>query len=391
MASSFPQAVRTAHKWGAIVISVPIIAVIITGIFLQVRKPVDWIQPPLQEGVASYQPSASLDAVLESVKAVPSMKVGGWDDIKLLDLRPEAGIIKVRNHDEFEVQLDAKTAEVLFIGQRLNDIIKRMHEGTTWGIRLWVFLPIGVIWLCVILIGSYLLITKTQAKLRARKRKRAAAAKAAPADGQTVTSGSKRPFNIMAFTHEYHYWLALIIVVPWLIVIGSGLLLQVRYEVPWVMPVMQKGQGTVPTLAFEEALAKARAIPDVGVSEWKNVWRLYVYPARGLIQIRAKNLQEIQLDAATGDVLQVAVRRTNLIEDIHEGRWMGANFWLFLPIHALSVILWMLGVTLWTYPLFASDRRIVSDRRKMLDRRVSEEPRELPIRRTSSKRRTFTE
>ena len=157
------------------------------------------------------------------------------------------------------------------------------------------------------------------------------------------------------------------------------------------MPAVQKGQGTVPTLAFEEALEKARAVSHTGVSKWKDVWRLYVYPARGIIQVRAKNLQEIQLDAATGEVLHVAVRRTNLIEDIHEGKWMGANFWLFLPVHALSVILWLLGVTLWTYPLFASDRRSVSDRRKFLDRRKSEEPRETPIRRTPSKRRTFTD
>ena len=151
------------------------------------------------------------------------------------------------------------------------------------------------------------------------------------------------------------------------------------------MPVVQKGQGTAPTLSFEEALAKARAIPDIGVSEWKDVWRVYVYPARGLIQIRAKNLQEIQLDAATGDVLQVAVRRTDLIEDIHEGRWMGANFWLFLPIHALSVFLWMLGVTLWTRPLFASDKRKISDRRK------PEAPLDSPNRRTLPNRRSSTE
>ena len=381
MASSFPRTVRTVHKWGAIVISVPIIAVIITGIFLQVRKPADWIQPSLQAGVGSYQPSASLDAVLQSVKAVPSMKVSGWDDIKLLDLRPKAGIIKVRNHDELEVQVDARTAEVLSIGQRWNDIVTLMHEGTTWGIRLWVFLPVGVIWLGTCLAGSYLVIKTTQARMRARKRRRATLSEG----GQTVTSVGNRPFNLMAFCLEYHYWLALVIVVPWLLVIGSGLLLQVRYEVPWVMPVVQKGQGTVPTLSFEEALAKARAIPDIGVSEWKDVWRVYVYPARGLIQIRARNLQEIQLDAATGDVLQVAVRRTDLIEDIHEGRWMGANFWLFLPIHALSVFLWMLGVTLWTRPLFASDKRKISDRRK------PEAPLDSPNRRTLPNRRSSTE
>ena len=54
------QLFRSLHKWGAIIVSVPIIIIIISGIFLQVRKPVDFIQPPLKFGVAKYQPTGSL-------------------------------------------------------------------------------------------------------------------------------------------------------------------------------------------------------------------------------------------------------------------------------------------------------------------------------------------
>lgn len=34
----------------------------------------------------------------------------------------------------------------------------------------------------------------------------------------------------------YHYWLGWIVIIPWAFVISSGLLLQVRYELPWVEP-----------------------------------------------------------------------------------------------------------------------------------------------------------
>ena len=142
---------------------------------------------------------------------------------------------------------------------------------------------------------------------------------------------------------KYHYWLGWIVIVPWIIVMASGLLLQVRYEVPWVMPVLQQGQGTVPSVEYVQVLETARQVPDYGVNEWKDVWRVYVYPNQGTTTVRAKNRQELQIDSATGEVLQVAVRRTDWLEDIHEGKWNGLNLWLFLPVHVLSLFLWLTG------------------------------------------------
>ena len=59
--------------------------------------------------------------------------------------------------------------------------------------------------------------------------------------------------------------------------------------------------------------------------------------------VRAENKQEMQVDSHTGEVLQVATRRTDWLEDIHEGKWMGLNLKLFLPVHILSLILWLTG------------------------------------------------
>ena len=135
------------------------------------------------------------------------------------------------------------------------------------------------------------------------------------------------------------------VIIPWAFVISSGLLLQVRYEVPWVMPVQQQGQGTIPRIEFMQVLETARQAPELGVQKWEDVWRLYVYPAKGITTIRAKNRQELQIDSETADVLQVATRRTDWLEDIHEGKWMGLNLTLFLPIHILSLFLWLTGAT----------------------------------------------
>ncbi len=90
-------------------------------------------------------------------------------------------------------------------------------------------------------------------------------------------------------------------------------------------------------------LETARQYPEYGVQNWKDVWRVYVYPDRGITTIRAKNKQEFQIDSSTGEVLQIALRRTDWLEDVHEGKWMGLNLWLFLPVHILSLVLWLTG------------------------------------------------
>ncbi len=42
--------VRKLHRWGALITVVPLVLVIVTGIILQVKKQVDWVQPPTQKG-----------------------------------------------------------------------------------------------------------------------------------------------------------------------------------------------------------------------------------------------------------------------------------------------------------------------------------------------------
>ena len=352
-----PRWNRLAHRWVAMIIAIPMIFVIATGIFLQVRKPIDWIQPPSAKGSEKYQPTVALERVLEQVKTVPQMQVNDWSEIKLLDLRPKKGIIKVRNYDELETQVDAATGEVLQTAQRRNDFVVRMHDFSAWGARLWLGLPIRLGFLAIFLTGVYLNIKLTPARVKQLFKGWGKSSKVADkvnvVDGEVTSEENKvsttkkdgRPsrLRLKSWLLKYHFWLGWIVIIPWAFVISSGLLLQVRQEVPWVMPVQQQGQGTVPKIEFMQVMEVARQTPQLGVQEWKDVWRLYVYPAQGITTIRSKNRQELQVDSETADVLQVAIRRTDWLEDIHEGKWMGLNLTLFLPVHILSLLLWLTG------------------------------------------------
>jgi len=337
------KCIRAAHKWIALVIAVPVIFVLITGIILQVRKPVDFIQPNLHYGVAKDQPTASLDTLLRSVMQAPEMGVKGWQDVKMFDLRPKAGTVKIRTHSHMEAQLDSKTGEILNVQQRWNDIVTLMHEGSTWGLRTSVFLISGLFMAVLSITGCFLIYRTLKAKLSMRRRR------AGQMDMESVSKSKtfKNAFSFTNFCRKYHFYLAIPVVLPWLVVSFSGLLLQVRYEVPWVMPERIQGISTTPTLEFVTALDKVKKIKGLEINDWREISRVYVYPNQGNISVRTKNRWQVQFDAETGELLDLSVRRTDLLEDIHEGKWQGANLWYFLPAHILSIFVWLFGVFLW--------------------------------------------
>ena len=332
---------RQLHKWLSIIIGVPIVFIIATGIFLQLRKPVDWIQPPLVKGSAKYDPSVQLEQVLSSVESVPSMQVEGWKDIKLLDIRPKQGTIKVRNFKELETQVDAKTGEVLQTRQRLNDIVSDWHEGNNRFTRLLIYLPIKIGFLLIFITGVVLNFRITIKSLQRNRNK---------SESNNSNSVTKKPFKIRlrGFLLKYHAWLGWVVLVPWMFVVSSGLLLQVRHEVPWIMPKLQTGQGTTPKVEIVDIFESAKEYPQYDISEWKDVWRIYVYPNKGVSTVRAKNRNELQFDSETGELLQAQVRRADFLEDLHEGKLadiglVDMNLWLFLPVNILSLVLWLTG------------------------------------------------
>jgi len=163
-----------------------------------------------------------------------------------------------------------------------------------------------------------------------------------------------------------HYWAAIIISIPVIIVLISGLLLQVKKEVDWVQPPTIKGQGKEPTLSFEAILASVTQdkVPEAAIKSWKNIKKLDIRPKKGVVKVRAKNGWEVQIDHQTGDILQVAYRRSDLIEEIHDGSFFHkhAKLWLFLPSAVILALMWITGMYLFAQPIMK--RR---DKRKKID------------------------
>ena len=145
---------------------------------------------------------------------------------------------------------------------------------------------------------------------------------------------------------------AIIIALPFLIVIITGLLLQVKKDVAWVQPASQEGISTIPSITFQQILEISQSVPEAEISSWDDIDRLDVRPDKGMVKVRSVNHWEIQIDTENGSVLQVEYRRSDIIEAMHDGSWFsdGAKYWVFLPTGFIVLILWITGIYMYFIP-----------------------------------------
>jgi len=163
---------RKLHRWGAILIALPFLIVLITGLLLQVKKEFDWIQPPSKAGsISNLTPAIDFKNILEVSKSVEEAGISSWENIDRLDVRPDKGIVKVRSNKGWELQIDLGTGMVLSSNKRRADLIESIHDGSWFHDRakLWVFLPSALVVTILWITGIYLFLLPYFAKRQNRK------------------------------------------------------------------------------------------------------------------------------------------------------------------------------------------------------------------------------
>ncbi len=151
---------------------------------------------------------------------------------------------------------------------------------------------------------------------------------------------------------KVHYWLSIIVAAPLVVMIGSGLLLQVKKDFHWIQPDEQRGSAGAPRVSFAQILESCAAVPEVAIDDWSDIHRVDLRPGKSLLKVTTRDGWEIQIDPNDGSVLQVAVRRSDLIESLHDGSWFGeaVKRGVFLPAGALLAMLWATGIYLFLLP-----------------------------------------
>lgn len=166
---------RLIHYWGSLLILIPFGVVVTTGLLLMLKKDLAWIQPPTQTGaVAGVAPSRSLGELFETASGIPELELNDWTDLKRVDVKVDRGVVMFVAINNWEVQIDIETNEVLDIAYRRSDIIESLHDGSFFSpeVKRFIFLPSGIVLLTLWMTGTYLFILPQAMRFQKRRRSR---------------------------------------------------------------------------------------------------------------------------------------------------------------------------------------------------------------------------
>lgn len=168
----FPHLNRKVHYWLSIVVALPLVVTAVTGLLLQFKKQLPWVQPAEQRGTAG-PPGISFEQVLAASRSIPDAGVTTWEDIKRIDVRPDRGLLKVTTATNWEVQIDTTTGRVLQAAYRRSDMLEAMHDGSffTTFAKYGLFIPSGICLLVLWATGLYLFVMPLWRNWRRRHRR----------------------------------------------------------------------------------------------------------------------------------------------------------------------------------------------------------------------------
>lgn len=150
-----------------------------------------------------------------------------------------------------------------------------------------------------------------------------------------------------------HHWGSIIVAIPLVIMTLAGLVLMVKKEISWIQPPTLKGSapGEMPHFTIADLYHKA-ADASFKIGKVFPVFaaldRVDVKPDKGTVKFITSDGLEVQVDMATGAVLQIAVRQSDWFEKLHDGslfaNWV--KFYIFLPAGIILFFLWATGLYL---------------------------------------------
>lgn len=140
---------------------------------------------------------------------------------------------------------------------------------------------------------------------------------------------------------KVHLYISLVCAAPLLIMIISGIFLQLRNTFDFIQPSPQK-------LSIDDAspLISLEKISEIASNEKIN--QIIFSPKKKSLVIRLENQWEWQLHPVTGEIIQKKFRLSSLLIDIHQGSFFTdpVRYFIFIPISFLLIVLWLTGTIL---------------------------------------------
>lgn len=160
---------------------------------------------------------------------------------------------------------------------------------------------------------------------------------------------------------KVHHWIAPVLLIPLGIAIAAGLLLMVKKDFDWIQPPTQRGEvaNQTPAMSFDELFSVAQSASELALNDWSDLARVDVKPGKGVVKFISQNDWEAQVDTNSGALLQVAYRRSDWIEALHDGSYFAdwVKRYVFLPAGIGLLVLWASGLYLFVITRLARARK----------------------------------
>ena len=157
-----------------------------------------------------------------------------------------------------------------------------------------------------------------------------------------------------------HAWISMCFAVPLVVVIITGILLQLKKQLPFVQPIERAGVTHEPVATpaqYLEAINRGKLDGDV---TWKDVQRVDIRPSKGIAKVILKSDVEYQVDLGTGHILQRELRMSDFIESLHDGSFFAGDIsklGVVLPAAIGLLVLWVSGIYMFWLPLVVKLRK----------------------------------
>lgn len=185
----------------------------------------------------------------------------------------------------------------------------------------------------------------------------------------TENRSRKQQAKVLRLVRKVHRYTGASLFIVFLFISITGLLLGWKKDSKgYLLPKTQKGLSTHSSdwLTLEVLQNKALFLLDSLDSQLdKKIDRLDVRPGKGVVKFTFENhYQEIQLDLTTGQLLSFGKRRSDLLEQLHDGSWidrqLGSGFFklFYTSISGLALLVFTItGFWLWYGPKRMRQRR----------------------------------
>ena len=123
---------------------------------------------------------------------------------------------------------------------------------------------------------------------------------------------------------QIHYWISLPLLFTIFVVAITGTLLALKKDFAALQPPTQNGArpGDLQR-PVADLVAAAATAPGQAGTRWQDVERIDVRPADGVAKVILHSRTEIQVDLATGKVLQTGYRTSDWLETVHDFSILG--------------------------------------------------------------------